>query len=63
MFKKDTCILQNAFISDKDQLKSNEQFMYETRSFSDPLCQKFSNFLEQQNNTDTDKDINDYYKC
>ena len=61
--KRDTCLLRNALISDKDQSKSDEQFMYKTGSFSDPSCQKFSNFLQQQKHKETDEDTNDYYKC
>ena len=55
--QRDICLLYNALLSDKDQSKSNGQSMYKTRSFSGPLCQKFSDFLEQQKrNKDISKD-------
>ena len=59
--KRDTPMLQNALISEKDQSKSNEQSVYKTRSFSGPSCQKLSNFLEKQS-IDDNKNVNDYYQ-
>ena len=59
--KRDTRMLQNALISEKDQSKSNEQFVYETCSFSGPSRQKLSNLLEKQS-IDDNKNANDYYQ-
>ena len=59
--KRDTRMLQNALISEKDQSKSNEQFVYKTRSFSGPSRQKSSNFLKKQS-IDDNKNVNDYYQ-
>ncbi|CAF4628538.1 unnamed protein product, partial [Rotaria sp. Silwood2] len=40
----------------------NENFTYKNRSLAGPSCQKLSNFLQQQQNTDIDEDTKDYYQ-
>ncbi|CAF3123531.1 unnamed protein product [Rotaria sp. Silwood2] len=59
---KKTRKLQNDLISDIDRPTDNEHFTYKKRPFAGPSCQKLSNFLEQQQNTDVDEDTNDYYQ-
>ncbi|CAM4898569.1 unnamed protein product [Rotaria socialis] len=59
--RKNTRELQNYFISNKSQSTSNEQFTYKTRTFTDPSCQKLTDFLKQKG-TDYNNNTQDYYQ-